>query len=89
MTRTLFQTDRRGSEASRYSPIERLPRRAGLVLAAAIAAMALLLAAACGSGGDETATDFTLPSAFGTDVSLSRVLSEHDVAVLVFYRGSF
>ena len=59
-------------------------------LLAAFAAIVLLLSAACGSGDSgETAKDFTLPSAFGSSVSLSRVLSEHDSAVLVFYRGSF
>ena len=66
----------------------RMARESPSHLLAALAAVALLLAAACGSG-DETAADFTLPSAFGTDVSLSRVLSEHDFAVIVFYRGSF
>ena len=56
----------------------------------AVAAVLLLMAAACGSGDSaETAKDFTLPSAFGSSVSLSKVLSEHDSAVLVFYRGSF
>lgn len=55
-----------------------------------VAAVLLLAAAACGSGDTpETASDFTLPSAFGSSVSLSRVLSEHESAVLVFYRGSF
>ncbi len=55
-----------------------------------VAAVLLLAAAACGSGdAPETVSDFTLPSAFGSSVSLSRVLSEHDSAVLVFYRGSF
>ena len=55
-----------------------------------VAAVLLLTAAACGSGDtSETASDFTLPSAFGSSASLSRVLSEHESAVLVFYRGSF
>ena len=49
----------------------------------------LMAASACGGDSAETAPDFTLPSAFGSSVSLSRVLSEHDSAVIVFYRGSF
>ena len=63
----------------------------GRALMFTVAAVLLLLsAAACGSGdAGGTAPDFTLPSAFGSSVSLSRVLSEHDSAVLVFYRGSF
>ena len=64
-------------------------RGRALMLAVA-AVLRLLAAAACGSGNaGDTAPEFTLPSAFGSSVSLSRVLSEHDSAVLVFYRGSF
>ncbi len=63
-------------------------RRAFLTAIAAV--LLLFSAAACGSGNaGDTAPDFTLPSAFGSSVSLSRVLSEYDSAVLVFYRGSF
>ena len=66
----------------------RVWRRAPIFALAAV--MLLLSAAACGSGdAQDTAPDFTLPSAFGSSVSLSRVLSEYDSAVLVFYRGSF
>ena len=62
----------------------------GVLLTVTAALLMLLAAAACGSGdAAETAPDFTLPSAFGSDVTLSRVLSTHDSAVLVFYRGSF
>ena len=60
------------------------------VMTAVAAVLLLLTAAACGSGdAQDTAPEFTLPSAFGSSVSLSRVLSEYDSAVLVFYRGSF
>ena len=66
-------------------------RGVGRAISTAVAAVLLFLAAtACGSGDSvETASDFTLPSAFGSSVSLSRVLSEYDSAVIVFYRGSF
>ena len=71
-------------------PAARVLGRRRALPAAIAAVLLLLLAAACGSGDSaETAKDFTLPSAFGSSVSLSRVLSEHDSAVLVFYRGSF
>ena len=71
-------------------PVTHVPGRRRYLPAAIAAVLLLLLAAACGSGDSaETAKDFTLPSAFGSSVSLSRVLSEHDSAVLVFYRGSF
>ena len=71
------------------SPTEGV-RGSSRALITAIAAVLLLLAAsACGGDSAETAQDFTLPSAFGSSVSLSRVLSEYDSAVIVFYRGSF
>ena len=71
-------------------PAAHVPGRRRALPAVIAAVLLLLLDAACGSGdSSETAKDFTLPSAFGSSVSLSRVLSEHDSAVLVFYRGSF
>ncbi|MDE2859974.1 MAG: hypothetical protein OYI31_02025 [Chloroflexota bacterium] len=74
-------------------PFDSLTKRARgrlRALLTGISAILMLAAAACGSGGSaETAQDFTLPSAFGSSVSLSRVLSENDSAVIVFYRGSF
>lgn len=77
----------RGRPFDSHAPRIRGVRRA---LLTGIAAVALLLtAAACGGDSAETAQDFTLPSAFGSSVSLSRVLSEYDSAVIVFYRGSF
>ena len=78
----------RGQAFDRPAARVRVGRRALLTAIAAV--LLLLLTAACGSGDSaETAKDFTLPSAFGSSVSLSRVLSEYDSAVLVFYRGSF
>ena len=74
----------------RTLPAARVHGRRRYLMAAIAAVLLLLLAAACGAGDSaDTAKDFTLPSAFGSSVSLSRVLSEHDSAVLVFYRGSF
>ncbi len=35
------------------------------------------------------APDFTLPAAEGGEVSLSQSLTDHEAAVVVFYRGFF
>ena len=79
-----------GPGRSHCSPAARFRGWRGVLLTVAAAVLMLLAAAACGSGDStETAPDFTLPSAIGSSVTLSRVLSENDSAVLVFYRGSF
>ena len=79
-----------GPGPSYHTPAARRRGWRGVLLTVTAAVLMLLPAAACGSGdAAETAPDFTLPSAFGSDVTLSRVVGKYDSAVLVFYRGSF